>query len=413
MPWMTLAGFTACLVSVFCPGPKFAAAWFVSLALQLACQLWRWPQQENHMNYMTIVNIFLIFAYPVAKKERDVLPYFICWTAGVMYFWAAIHKLNFDFFNPDVSCANRITMDFLRGFIHPRFPISLVPTSLMPFLIVFTELGIALALLNRRSFPIAVAAGIVMHVVLGHLSYMAFSTVASSVFIFGLLYYSNLSSERRKKVHQLFVWYFWVMLAIGVIYAFARPQPPQNSDNIYSYHAIPWTLFMFLFLRVVLSPPEKVVLPRPFLSHRGRAFIGGAVLSLLFFGSFNYLGLSTAGTFSMYSNITTENGRWNHFFIPSAIKVFSYQDHIFQYDFNGASFGVVSLELRRWMQEANVLGSDAKSLDVIDSKNQMRYKVIPYDREGDAAVPMFQAWEQKFLHFRNVQVTSGPNICRW
>jgi len=41
-----------------------------------------------------------------------------------------------------------------------------------------------------------------------------------------------------------------------------------------------------------------------------------------------YLGLKTDSSFTMFSNLYTEKGFWNHLFIPEAVRVFAYQDHI-------------------------------------------------------------------------------------
>lgn len=39
-----------------------------------------------------------------------------------------------------------------------------------------------------------------------------------------------------------------------------------------------------------------------------------------------YLGLKTATSFNMFSNLRTEPGRWNHAFVPESVRIFGYQD---------------------------------------------------------------------------------------
>jgi hypothetical protein len=41
-----------------------------------------------------------------------------------------------------------------------------------------------------------------------------------------------------------------------------------------------------------------------------------------------YLGLKTESSFTMFSNLQTEDGYWNHAFIPEAVRVFRYQDQL-------------------------------------------------------------------------------------
>jgi hypothetical protein len=39
-----------------------------------------------------------------------------------------------------------------------------------------------------------------------------------------------------------------------------------------------------------------------------------------------YLGLKTQTTFTMYSNLQTEAGHWNHLVFPESMRIFGYQD---------------------------------------------------------------------------------------
>ena len=41
-----------------------------------------------------------------------------------------------------------------------------------------------------------------------------------------------------------------------------------------------------------------------------------------------YLGLKTESSFTMFSNLQTERGAWNHAFIPEAVRIFTYQDEL-------------------------------------------------------------------------------------
>ena len=41
-----------------------------------------------------------------------------------------------------------------------------------------------------------------------------------------------------------------------------------------------------------------------------------------------YLGLKTESTFTMFSNLRTEGGYWNHLVVPASVRVFGYQDQL-------------------------------------------------------------------------------------
>jgi hypothetical protein len=59
------------------------------------------------------------------------------------------------------------------------------------------------------------------------------------------------------------------------------------------------------------------------LAHPGWAL--GPLLAVLLASS-PYLGLRTQNTFTMYSNLQTEDGQWNHALLPDGVQIFSLQD---------------------------------------------------------------------------------------
>jgi len=70
------------------------------------------------------------------------------------------------------------------------------------------------------------------------------------------------------------------------------------------------------------APPVRLRLR---LSHP--AFAAGVVL-LVLNAAAPYVGLKTESAFTMFSNLQTEAGSWNHAFIPEAVRVFGYQDEL-------------------------------------------------------------------------------------
>jgi len=61
------------------------------------------------------------------------------------------------------------------------------------------------------------------------------------------------------------------------------------------------------------------------LAHPGWAL--GPLLAVLLASS-PYLGLRTQDTFTMYSNLQTEDGQWNHALLPDGVQIFSLQDDL-------------------------------------------------------------------------------------
>ena len=55
------------------------------------------------------------------------------------------------------------------------------------------------------------------------------------------------------------------------------------------------------------------------------------VVALVAFNGLNqYLGLKTKTSFTMYSNLTTEADRWNHYFMPAALRIAHFQDELIE-----------------------------------------------------------------------------------
>ncbi|GLP83128.1 HTTM domain-containing protein [Mycobacterium antarcticum] len=63
-------------------------------------------------------------------------------------------------------------------------------------------------------------------------------------------------------------------------------------------------------------------------SRLGQPVLALGILLLVVNGLSPYLGFKTESTFTMFSNLRTEGGYWNHLFIPASVRVFGYQDQL-------------------------------------------------------------------------------------
>jgi hypothetical protein len=146
-------------------------------------------------------------------------------------------------------------------------------------------------------------------------------------------------------------------------------------------------------------------------------------LFLLFFGMSSYLGLRTAGNFSMFSNLRTEGATSNHIILgTNPFKLWNYQedtvrvlhlndwkDRDFRYDpdeLRGNHLPVI--ELRK------AVGELARRR--IQTRAVFEYDGKVYVSDNITADPTWRpaslGWETMFLDFRVIQ-PSGPNRCRW
>lgn len=153
-------------------------------------------------------------------------------------------------------------------------------------------------------------------------------------------------------------------------------------------------------------------------------FMGVFLIGLCCFGLMPYLGLRTAGTFSMFSNLRTEGPRSNHLLLASnPLKRWGYQEDV-----------VWILDL-----PPEVVDMDTKNAELVGSALPIvEFRKIIYDwTQADQTVPVVfeyqgqtydspnivqdpawqtprRNWEMYWMDFRVIEPeNSGPNLCRW
>jgi hypothetical protein len=142
-------------------------------------------------------------------------------------------------------------------------------------------------------------------------------------------------------------------------------------------------------------------------------------LLLAIFGMNPYLGLRTAGTFSMFSNIRTEGPRSNHLLLGSnPIKFWDFQeDIIYISDIDERTYsrgplkdhGLPRLEFEYLVREWKRMGIDVPVIFVYREKE---YAYLDITMESDWLIGSSD-WRYKFFNFRKIQLDGEPNRCRW
>lgn len=153
-------------------------------------------------------------------------------------------------------------------------------------------------------------------------------------------------------------------------------------------------------------------------------FMFGFLIFLCCFGLTPYLGLRTAGNFSMFSNLRTEGEGSNHLLLASnPFKIWDYQEDIVHFQ-----------EVDKYIAELAPKQSELEgnSLPVVEFRKkifdwtQAGYKVpLAFKYQGKSFVtkdivtdPEWQTnqrtWEMFLMDFRIIQPeNAGPNLCRW
>lgn len=396
----------------------------------------------------------------------------------LVYALAGFHKLNTDFFDPTVSCVRDLAGDL--AYMARSSPLG-VPTGLVlaaavlpagwyllstsPLRRYLPVLGAAalvvggvavVALLRMRG---GVAPGVLAPVVLGmavmvilwelvggvllafprvqapvlafswsmHASLALVGFVDFGGFALALLFtfvpgpYRELLMGRlelpllRRPVFRAHV-YLAICLVTGVVSAFNHGLVPGLLFNLAAL------IFIWPVLRAAVAADRP---SWPGVPIRGRAtprwMLAFPVL-LLLHGLTSYLGLRTAGNFSMFSNLQTEGERSNHLLLGgNPLKLWGYQEDAvrflriddrrarigYQYQpLNGSRLPVVEFRklISRWTAAGMTVpltflyrGRIHSTRDIV---NEPAWRTDDWD------------WEMRLMDFRVIQ-SQGPNECRW
>lgn len=408
-PLVALIAFASVLTAVLVPIERLA--WFVSLVPITTYLLYWWPFNANHMDFILISNLFFLYnTWESRDFDLGELIEFLVVGLGVVYLFAALHKINSDFFIPEVSCANELMNRFLgrMGFGDTG------RKEFLPWLAIITEVIVGLGVIFPKTRRWAVIGSLLFHFVLVWSNFVNFASIPL------IIYFSFALNELAKKNHKatnlLKVYLFAYGLTQVIISLIGALEINFEGVNLsYYFSATLWTISATIFIWYWYS--ERFVWPRTRLSRPSYIFL----LPIFVLGSQIYLGLGTANSFSMFSNLKTEGHAWNHLLIPRLAQRFKYQDEVYY-------FSSVSDTHWRTIRDIPQIGLGAPELEIerlyeIWGKDNTFPAVFFIQKEGDFSprngadlLPTYPQsyswWEKKLMHFRAVQ-PSGPNQCRW
>ncbi len=259
----------------------------------------------------------------------------------VVYAAAAIAKMNTGFFDASISCAALMTQQV--AWLHPSLLDAswLVMPAIWGTALVEVALPVLLAVPRTRSLGLVL--GTAFHAVLALAGNVPFSALALAVYVVFL------PTDTATRLRSLMA---------------RRPRLGRwasHASRVATSRAVPFVAVSGWLVGSVLFPPDPGT--RPALVSDGTRLLvvaAAAVGIALFVGAGGgtaavqrprslrlghpifaigvvlvvanslspYLGLKTDSSFTMFSNLYTEKGFWNHLFIPEGVRIFAYQDHL-------------------------------------------------------------------------------------
>ncbi|MEL7418246.1 MAG: hypothetical protein AAFY50_00015 [Cyanobacteria bacterium J06648_1] len=308
------------------------------------------------------------------------------------------------------------------------FSAFVLATSIM---VLLWEIAGAIMMFSPQLQVIVFFWSMLMHLVLAPIGFVDFGSLA---FAFWLTFIpSNYISCWQQpltvpwlqwRLNRSFV-YLTINIVIGIIsgiYYLAYPE--------FNLQAIAGTLFIISVL-IVIYPIVKKLIEQP-NSWQGVAIIDRkmpkfmylfiALLSL--YASTSYLGLRTAGNFSMFSNLRTEGTASNHLLLRNnPLKIWNYQEdvvEIMKIDDESAKIGhkyrplqdhfLPVVEFRKLIYQWTKAGYTVPLKFKYGDRTYTTNNIV---KDPTWATPK-RTWEMKLMDFRIIQPDNDePNYCRW
>ncbi len=323
------------------PGSTLALS--VLMALHLQATLPVTPRTANHALFASAMAVAFLLSVGVlvATNRRlsvdraELFRVFgpsVRWSLIALYFFAAFHKLNADWFDPAVSCG---AVFYAREReVFPFLPASPALAALSIHASLGFEMAIPLLLVFRSTRHLGILAGMLFHWILATNPLSGFYNFSSMLFAtFALFASGRFVAEAadllgRKRLQRA----SWIVAAIVASYAFLAHPFLESVPSSRDVSRFAW----WVYGTSLLAAFAALLLPRRSAPHAEPAFVLPrpilAVVPLLVFlnGAAPHLGLQTTATWAMFSNLRTEGGRSNHFLIPAAAQIFDYQRDVVQ-----------------------------------------------------------------------------------
>ena len=387
------------LISFFVFTPKKLFKLFIFLVSSTAYILvFRFPEVANHVNFIVFLNIGLILGIlyscwrreAVAEKYWKIMLPFLRIALILVYFFAGFHKLNQDFFNPNLSCAG--------GFLATGYNSMLGSTVLgVPSILILFG-SISFLLYRLWGNPLQAFSRQIQIFILFGLTFCAI-TVATQITAIQELFPSTLKASiilslavmvvawemigglllLIPKFQGIILLFSWIMhmsfapigfvdfgaLAFALLFTFIPPNYIELLEKhpdlqlgqfrihrVYGYFSIILFMsflkgihyklgidlgdikflsglllnaaaifFMWPILKMLCSRDRLPWLGVPIWTRQTPKFIGILVLVIILFGMTPYVGLRTAGNFSMFSNLKTEGKNSNHLLLEHRFSI--------------------------------------------------------------------------------------------
>ena len=383
------------------------------------------PRQANHANVEFFAGIFILalLSFKQYSRKAVVTPTLATFSFRVvtfaMYFYAGFHKLNRDFFDASVSCANEFGSEKIIRIFNSLGcgPCSPIFTQLpYPALTVFVEMVVPFGLFHSKTRKAAVAILLLFHTFLSIYGFSNFSALAIFLLTGSCIDFTKGVSIRTLKALRIYV----AATLIYTICHFLRDiQLPgfRSASVTMMLSAAIFSGGAFFFFYIFLKENKSTTYS---FTANQLPILLGIFICISFWALRNYIGLGTIGNFTMFRNLVTEKSRNNRLLIDTRkTKIWDFEEDYVQ---------IIELDNRLKWQKSNsrimhrILIPMVEFGTMIDQWSEQYSGQISCTliHNGEKmTIPDLRTsrfgkyrWWYHFLPFRVIQV-DGANKCRW
>jgi len=317
----------------------------IFLVIDWVSVAWKFPVHPNHIIFSWVVNGTLLAALlavlqkgstdtNVAARWYEAFAPWLRIELCMLYFFTVFHKLNFSYFDLDLSCAARMHLEIIDRM--PVLPAADWAQHVAVYGTLIIETAIPLLLIFGPTRPAGVILGMLFHGLLalhGHIGLFSFSSVMMSLFTVFLPTGAVAELQPPKFLRKPWSWGLYGMGVILLLWAIRKWLPPGlhleealankwKVGFLFFYGYLGVALLMFIQLSKTALKEIQAAGPG---NWRARPLLIAFPMMLMVNGFGPYIGLRTETSFSMFSNLQTENGRTNHLIVPAGIQITNWQ----------------------------------------------------------------------------------------
>lgn len=238
----------------------------------------------------------------------------------VVYVAAGIAKLNTGFFDAEISCAASLSAKV--AWFDPSLLDGAWRIAPAVWGTVLIELALPVLLAVPRTRLAGLGLGVAFHAVLALAGNVPFSALALAFYV------AFLPAGAAGRVLALSGRSAALPVLVGgwIAAAVAFSSAPEAGRDLIANGTRLAVLLLAVGGAVLLVRARS---DRPTGSERlGHPVLVAGIVVLVANAMSPYLGFKTESSFTMFSNLQTEPGYWNHAVIPEAVRIFDYQDQL-------------------------------------------------------------------------------------